>query len=92
AEATRTTAMAQARADADRMVGAAAAENERATLAAYTGMPRDLLLALAAREAAAHLPNVEQLVIAPDLLHSLFGRLAGSVSEALVGAADGTKG
>ena len=94
AEATRTTALAQARADADRMVGAAAAENERATLAAYTGMPRDLLLALAAREAAAHLPNVEQLVIAPDLLHSLFGRLAGagSVSEALVGAADGTKG
>ena len=77
AEAARTTELAQARAEADQVVGAAAAETERAKLAAYTGMPRDLLLALAAREAAAALPAIDQLVITPDLLSSLLGRLAG---------------
>jgi hypothetical protein len=43
-------------------------------------MPRDLLLALAAREAAAALPAIDQLVITPDLLSSLLGRLAGGTS------------
>ncbi len=80
AEAARTTELAQARAEADQVVGAAAAETERAKLAAYTGMPRDLLLALAAREAAAALPAIDQLVITPDLLSSLLGRLAGGTS------------
>ena len=80
AEAARTTQLAQARAEADQVVGAAAAETERAKLAAYTGMPRDLLLALAAREAAAALPQIDQLVITPDLLSSLLGRLAGGTT------------
>lgn len=80
AEAARTTQLAQARAEADQVVGAAAAETERAKLAAYTGMPRDLLLALAAREAAASLPQIDQLVITPDLLSSLLGRLAGGTT------------
>ena len=80
AEAARTTQLAQAQAEADQVVGAAAAETERAKLAAYTGMPRDLLLALAAREAAAALPQIDQLVITPDLLSSLLGRLAGGTT------------
>ena len=80
AEAARTTQLAQAQAEADQVVGAAAAETERAKLAAYTGMPRDLLLALAAREAAASLPQIDQLVITPDLLSSLLGRLAGGTT------------
>ena len=80
AEAARTTQLAQAQAEADLVVGAAAAETERAKLAAYTGMPRDLLLALAAREAAASLPQIDQLVITPDLLSSLLGRLAGGTT------------
>jgi len=80
AEAARTTQLAQAQAEADQVVGAAAAETERAKLAAYTGMPRDLLLALAAREAAASLPQIDQLVITPDLLSWLLGRLAGGTT------------
>ena len=80
AEAARTTQLAQAQAEADQVVGAAAAETERAKLAAYTGMPRDLLLALAVREAAASLPQIDQLVITPDLLSSLLGRLAGGTT------------
>jgi regulator of protease activity HflC (stomatin/prohibitin superfamily) len=75
AEASRTTALAHARADADRVTGEAAAETEKARLAAYTGVPRDLLFALAAHEAAVNLPAIDHLVITPDLVQSLLARL-----------------
>lgn len=75
AQSARTRALAEARADADRVVGVAAADAERARVEAYAGVPRELLLALAVREAAEHLPAVEHLVVTPDLVQGLLSRL-----------------
>jgi regulator of protease activity HflC (stomatin/prohibitin superfamily) len=76
AEASRTTAIGTARAAADRAVGQATADTERAKLEAYDGVSRDILLTLALRELAGNLPAVEHLVVTPDLVTGLISRLA----------------
>lgn len=51
------------------------AERDRADL--YSGLSPVATLALVARDAAGQLPRIEQLVVTPDLLASVAGRLAG---------------
>lgn len=75
AEADRTTGLAEATATAQRATGSAAAESERLLLDAYADVPAAVLLALAAREAAANLPAVEHLTLTPDLLTGVLARL-----------------
>lgn len=82
AEAARTTALSAARADAERMLGQAAADTECARLAAYDGASHDLLLVLALRELAGNLPSVEQLVITPDMVTGLLSRLGSTTGRA----------
>ncbi|MGL5849750.1 MAG: SPFH domain-containing protein [Phycicoccus sp.] len=77
AEAERTTGLADAAAQAQRATGAAAAESERLLLEAYANVSGAVLLALAAREAAANLPKVDQLVLTPDLVSGALARLTG---------------
>ncbi|MBK8756043.1 MAG: hypothetical protein IPM08_02750 [Actinomycetales bacterium] len=76
AETSRALAVANATAAADRAVGQAAADTEKATLAAYQGVSQDVLLALALRELAQHLPAIDQLVLTPDVVTGLVSRLA----------------
>ncbi|MCA0179386.1 MAG: hypothetical protein LCH77_07315 [Actinobacteria bacterium] len=80
-EADRTRALADAQADSERAVGQAAAEVERARVEAYAEVPRDLLLALAVRQAAENLPAIDHLVITPDLLQGLLAQLTGPRAE-----------
>lgn len=68
AEAQRTLTLADAEAQATRLAGAAQGEAEAAHLAAYRDLPQAILFGLAAKELAANLPNIESLVITPDLL------------------------
>jgi len=72
-----------ARAEADRIgvveSAAAAAERDRAEL--YAGLPAVATLALVTRDAADRLPQIGQLVITPDLLSTLAGRLADGVRD-----------
>ncbi|MGL5864709.1 MAG: SPFH domain-containing protein [Dermatophilaceae bacterium] len=81
AEAERTTALADAAARAQRVTGAATAESEKLLLEAYAGVPGSALLALAAREAAANLPKVDQLVLTPDLVSGALARLTGAAEN-----------
>ncbi len=83
AEASRTTALAAARAEAERVIGRASAETERAKLVAYEGVSKDVLLALALREIAGNLPDVEQVVITPDLVTGLLSRIRRAPGPAL---------
>ena len=78
AEARRTLALAQAQAEAERARGAAAADAEKARLTAYDGVSQDVRMALVLQEVAAHLPDIDQLVVTPELVSSLLGRLAGA--------------
>jgi regulator of protease activity HflC (stomatin/prohibitin superfamily) len=68
AEAQRTLTLAEAAAQATRLAGAAQGEAETAHVAAYRDLPETVLLGLAVKELAGNLPNVETLVITPDLL------------------------
>lgn len=77
AEAERSNTLAEAKAEATRLLGQAEAIVEAAKLDAYQQAGRDVMLALALRELAANLPNVDQLVLTPDLLTGFLGRLAG---------------
>jgi hypothetical protein len=68
AEAQRTLTLAEAGAQATRLAGAAQAEAEAAHVAAYRDLPEPVLLGLAVKEVAANLPNIETLVLTPDLV------------------------
>lgn len=68
AEAQRTLTLAEAEAQATRFAGAAQGEAEAAHVAAYRDLPEAILLGLAAKELAGNLPNIETLVLTPDLL------------------------
>jgi regulator of protease activity HflC (stomatin/prohibitin superfamily) len=72
-----------ARAEADRIglveTAATTAERDRAEL--YAGLSPVATLALVARDTAGRLPQIGQLVITPELLASLAGRLAGGRSN-----------
>jgi regulator of protease activity HflC (stomatin/prohibitin superfamily) len=72
-----------ARAEADRLalVEGAAGAIERARAELYAGASPAVTLALVARETADRLPDIGQLVITPDLLTSLAGRLGGERHE-----------
>lgn len=75
AEAARISALATAQAEAERSIGQAAADTERAKLAANEGVSQELLMALALRELAGNLPAIEQITITPDMLTGLVNRL-----------------
>jgi hypothetical protein len=67
--------MAGAEADAAQAMGAARASAEAARLAAYRDLPQETLLGLAVQELAANLPQVQSLVLTPDLLAPVLARL-----------------
>lgn len=83
AEAGRRRALAEADADAARLAGAARGDAEAALVAVFKDLPEATLLGLAAKDAAANLPNIESLVLSPDLLSTALARL---------GAGNGTAG
>ena len=80
AEAERRDVAATARAKEVGVVGQAEAEAQRAALAAYADVDRGTLLALALKEAAGQLPEVQQLTITPDLLSGALAALTGGVT------------
>ena len=49
----------------------------------YRDLPRDILMALAAREFAGKLTSIEHLSVTPDLLGSLLGDLARAGAKRL---------
>jgi regulator of protease activity HflC (stomatin/prohibitin superfamily) len=83
AQAGRSRLLAEARAETTRLVGVAEADAERARMAAYDGVDRGVLLALALREAAGELPPIGNLTLAPDVVGAALGRLtAGGAGHA----------
>jgi len=75
AEARRAERLAEAAAGATRMTGLAEGDAEAARLAVYRELPEAVLLGLAVKELAANLPNIESLVLTPDLLAPVLARL-----------------
>lgn len=73
--AEKTVTQAKANAEARRLVGAATAEAERATLQANAEVPSQVLVAMAMRELAQNLPKIDQLVLTPDVISSVLGRM-----------------
>ena len=69
--------LAETRATTTRVTGDAEAAAETARMAAYADARPELLLALAAREAAGQLPAIGSLVLTPDLLAPVLARFAG---------------
>ncbi|WP_029434264.1 SPFH domain-containing protein [Blastococcus sp. URHD0036] len=69
---------AQVRADAERLAGAARADATAAYLAAHADVAPDVLLALAAADLAKNLPQIESLVLTPDLLAPVLAKLGGA--------------
>ncbi|MGY1744675.1 SPFH domain-containing protein [Blastococcus sp. SYSU D00695] len=78
AQARRDQRSAQVRADTERLLGAARAEATAAELAAHAQVPAEVLFALAAKELAAHLPQIDSLVLTPDLLAPVLAKLGGA--------------
>ncbi len=77
AKADQTRVLAEVKAETIRAVGSAEAEAEAAKMAIYADLDRGVLLALAAREAAANLPQIGSLTLSPDVVSSALSRLAG---------------
>jgi regulator of protease activity HflC (stomatin/prohibitin superfamily) len=75
AQARREVQLAEAKAEATRLVGTAEADADAARLAAYRDLSEATMLGLAVKELAANLPNIENLVLTPDLLAPLLTRL-----------------
>lgn len=75
AEAQRAQRLAQARALGTRAVGEAEAAAEAAKLGAYRELPEAILFGLAIKELAANLPQINSLVLTPDLLAPVLARL-----------------
>lgn len=67
-QAERRAVSAAADADATRLRGQADADAQRALLTAQAEVPQEVLIAVALKELAAHLPQVGQLTVTPDLL------------------------
>nr|WP_257908196.1 hypothetical protein [Janibacter limosus] len=76
AEGERTVSLARASAEATEAMGAAEARAERARLAAQSEVAPQVLMAPALRELAGNLPDIDQLVLTPDVVSSVLGRLA----------------
>ncbi|MGN5734606.1 SPFH domain-containing protein [Arthrobacter psychrochitiniphilus] len=84
AEAERQGIGATSEASSLRLIGEATAAREAATMEVYKNMDQATLLALAFREAAASLPNINNLTITPDILSGVLAGLfqpAGSTAE-----------
>jgi regulator of protease activity HflC (stomatin/prohibitin superfamily) len=75
AEAHRAQRLAEARAHGTRAIGEAEAANAAAKLAAYRDLPEAIMLGLALKELAANLPQINSLVLTPDLLAPVLARL-----------------
>jgi regulator of protease activity HflC (stomatin/prohibitin superfamily) len=69
--------LADAQAEATRVIGTAEAGAEAERLAAYRELEAATILGLAVKELAGHLPPIGTLNLTPDILTSLLGRLAG---------------
>jgi hypothetical protein len=78
ADADRVREMARAEAEAAASMGAARAGAEAARLEAYRDLPQATLLGLALQELAVHLPQVQSLVLTPDLLAPVLARLGAA--------------
>jgi len=75
AAAARVRVESASEAEATRVVEAARADAERDRIGIYRELPTELLLALAAREVAGNLPDIEHLSLGPDALGPLLERL-----------------
>ena len=80
-EARRTVTLAEARAEGARLAGAAEGDAEAARVAAYRDVSEAVLLALAVKELAANLPQIETLVLSPDLVSRALAQLGGGRVE-----------
>lgn len=76
AQADREQQLAEARANGARALGEANAAGEAARISAYRNLPQANVLALAAKDLAANMPQIGSLVLAPDLVTSLVANLA----------------
>ncbi|MGY2876105.1 regulator of protease activity HflC (stomatin/prohibitin superfamily) [Marmoricola sp. URHA0025 HA25] len=81
AEALRAQRLAEAQAEATRVTGLAEGDAEAARLAAYRDLPEAILFGLAVKELAANLPQINSLVLTPDLLAPVLARF-GAIGEA----------
>ncbi|MGH9278471.1 MAG: SPFH domain-containing protein [Acidimicrobiales bacterium] len=75
AEAERRRLLSASQADATRTVGEAEADAEAARLAAYRDLDTAILMALALKELAGNLPDINTLTLTPDLLTPILARL-----------------
>lgn len=80
AEAGRERALAEAKAEGARLIGEANAAGEAARVNAYRDLDAATLLALAANNLAGNLPQIDNLVLSPDLLTTALTRLTGGRS------------
>jgi regulator of protease activity HflC (stomatin/prohibitin superfamily) len=78
ADASQVREMARAEAEAAEGMGQARAHAEAARLEAYRDLPQATLLGLALQELAANLPQVQSLVLTPDLLAPVLARLGAA--------------
>jgi hypothetical protein len=74
----------EAKAAGTRSLGEARAAGEAARIAAYSGLAQGTLLALAAKDLAAGLPQIGSLVLAPELLTPLLAKLAAAPTATAV--------
>jgi len=75
AQASREERLTLVKAEGTRALGEAQAAGEAARLAAYRDLPEQVLYGLALKELAANVPNIDSLVVTPDLLAPLLKRL-----------------
>lgn len=78
AQARRTLTLAEGEAEATRTRGEADAAAESALLAARRDLPETVLWTEALRELSGRLPDIDHLVLTPDLLSSLLARMSRS--------------
>jgi regulator of protease activity HflC (stomatin/prohibitin superfamily) len=84
--------LSEARADGVRLIGVAEADAEAARMNVYAALDANVLLALAAREAAANLPQIGALTLSPDVVTGALARLAGGPVPAGAAGSDGGAG
>ncbi len=70
--------LSQARAEGVRLIGVAEADAEAARMNVYAGLDSGVLFALAVREAASNLPQINALTLSPDVVTSALAALAGA--------------
>ncbi len=77
AQARRTVTLQQAEAEGVRLAGNAHADAEAAKVAAYRDVPQAVLMTMAIKELAANLPDIQTLVLTPDLVTKALASLGG---------------